>query len=1010
MTDIRDDLLSSMSNTFNANTDTVDINLNEDKTRKWKGLLNNKSASNRQRKDGGVSAVAAAEDALVTSATPVEDTKIDFKVPKTEETEDARHLITTTNLSPQSVQEQALSQEQQQLSVDNKSAASGSVDNAKADKPKRVLRRKAQITMAEGERVAAATNKKSKSTEIFDDTIGDISIKENGTDNIAVDPNTIKTPFKRRGRARKIALKVTEIPSESKIRVDQADKSYSKSASRLRRSERTQQAFGYIAPDNVESPTQQEIVTVSASIQTLEKDSKPQIESEQPPSTSTDVSKRGKKKILDVMLEDATTTKNKIGQVQTMEVPEKLSPPEKAAEMSDPEDSKDLIEILPTEVLDVVKIEDSPTETALPDTVLILATPEVAEAGHIEAAMNTPLPEIRIPKRRGRKPGYRKPSVPMEGGNINSAKVVKKSPRNSKDELPPIVISQASKNTDKVRLYALKKSLKTLLILCSQLQPGQRLSRRIKPTAKILANEELRYGFELQNNARLSLSSEHLDKEIDRSPPKDLDPNNKTVETTVVDIIVKNEKDAAAAQYATASSLQISLADEIVPRNTSPPPQCPVVVSPLRRRPPCIDPEEFLNAIKMEKINLNRSPEDNKKLNVKQMKRLSKLKEQHFKRLGLQRRHTNRSNSDSSAVESAESDDQEEFVPNKKIKVGRPSVTLRVRNNRELVREKVIPLVVKKPQRNAVSLSPTNKKNTGSESPTKSISSNITVPEPMSRCHENSLILSTKHKAQTERSTGAVGNDAPEDDRLAKEDLDDTICLCTKPSKYYTEKSTDTRYCRAVDEIESQLVGCCNETDGSGLLNLLRSSVRVSYMILCRNHKERLAAHHCCAGCGVFCTQGAFILCARNHLFHRNCATKFILNAPFNPRNPNVYECPTLVLKCPHCGSDAPERESRITMSCRTIPVFQPNQLFHRTAVKRQPAKMSIGQHRTFSGSAFPLDMAKLMPTPVADVLVRAQRTFPFSVPSKFSYRDLLCAITKNDIERFAEIIGEYCF
>lgn len=106
------------------------------------------------------------------------------------------------------------------------------------------------------------------------------------------------------------------------------------------------------------------------------------------------------------------------------------------------------------------------------------------------------------------------------------------------------------------------------MVLCSHLQPGQRLSRRIKPTAKILANEELRYGFELQNNARLSLSSENLDKEIDRSPPKELDQNNKTIDTTsnmtVVDIIIKNEKDAAAATVATATTLKISLVDDIV--------------------------------------------------------------------------------------------------------------------------------------------------------------------------------------------------------------------------------------------------------------------------------------------------------------------------------------------------------------------------------------------------------------------------------------------------------------
>lgn len=38
--------------------------------------------------------------------------------------------------------------------------------------------------------------------------------------------------------------------------------------------------------------------------------------------------------------------------------------------------------------------------------------------------------------------------------------------------------------------------------------PTQRLSRRIKPTAKILANEELRMGLESQNNARLGLQPE----------------------------------------------------------------------------------------------------------------------------------------------------------------------------------------------------------------------------------------------------------------------------------------------------------------------------------------------------------------------------------------------------------------------------------------------------------------------------------------------------------------------
>lgn len=448
MTDIRDDLLSSMSNTFNTTTDTVDITLIEDKTRKWKGLLNNKSASNRQRKDGGVSAVAAAaDDALVTSATPIEDTKIDFKVPKTEETEDAGQPITNTVLSSQSVKEQALTQEQQQLPVDNNTATSGSVDNARADKPKRVLRRKAPITITAGERVAAATNKKNKSTEMIeslDDTIGAIAIKENSTDTIAIDQEPIKTPLKRRGRARKLPLKVTDSQSESTICVDQGEKS----ASRLRRSERTQQAFGYIAPDPIETPAQQELVTIQP-LEELQEVSMPQTESEKPLSTSSDLFKRSKKKTLDANPEDATTIKKKTRQVQPIEVQEQLTPP---AAVSDPEDTKDLIELMPTEILDEVKFEESPGVTALSDAAFAPAVPEIAEVDQtpIVAAVNPPFPEVRIPKKRGRKPGYRKP-VSEDGGNSASAKVVKKSSRNSKDEVPAIVICQAPKISDQVR-------------------------------------------------------------------------------------------------------------------------------------------------------------------------------------------------------------------------------------------------------------------------------------------------------------------------------------------------------------------------------------------------------------------------------------------------------------------------------------------------------------------------------------------------------------------------------
>lgn len=536
------------------------------------------------------------------------------------------------------------------------------------------------------------------------------------------------------------------------------------------------------------------------------------------------------------------------------------------------------------------------------------------------------------------------------------------------------------------------------------------MSRRIKPTAKILANEELRYGFELQNNARLSLSSEHLDKELERSPPAREEPD----QSTVVAVILRNEKEAAALAAADTSPVLASNGKSVKQLTK----QAPLVTTNISRssppkRPPCPDPLDFLNTIKLEKINLNRSPEDNKKLNIKQKKRLIKLKEKHFNKLGLQRATVNRSNSNS-FTESSESDDIEEFVPNKKIKVGRPSVTLRVRSNRDTSQDKYLPNTPPRtPGRKSKSIDrssplvgvPPKFKPSSSPAAVKR-SAAVAVESPLQRSHENSLILSTKHKSSIVDTMARPPSCPIENYANIKQEQDITICLCNKSSKYYTQKTIDTTYCRAVDEIETQLVGCSNEVDAE-LINLLRPSVRVSYTILCESHRKRLQAHHSCAGCGIFCTQGKFILCTRNHLFHRDCASKFILNAPFNPNNPSIFECPTLVLKCPHCGADAPEEESIITMNCTRVPVFVP---FQRQSCTKT-AKISIGQHSHRSGltksKTFLLELEKIIPQSVVDVVVAAQNNFPFSRTTSYTNKDVFYAINKNDVERVAEIIGK---
>lgn len=501
-----------------------------------------------------------------------------------------------------------------------------------------------------------------------------------------------------------------------------------------------------------------------------------------------------------------------------------------------------------------------------------------------------------------------------------------------------------------------------------------------------------------------------MDNELDRSPKQKTPPAtppsatqtenvknfNENAQNGVV-VVVEKEVNRRGRQSNTPPKRQSS--------NSNDSSQAYEFVRPARQ--PCPDPQQFLQEIKLAKINLNRSPEDNKKLNLKQRKRLMKTKEKHFQKLGLQRVSKPNCQKDSSGGSNAESDDNEEFVPNKKINVGRPSVTLRVRGQKDIV---IYDKHVAKAKSNGNKI---GKKSLPEKVSNKQIDElDRYSKELISRNPEISLISSTKHKANVDANKSQQNRNTSlqhhhhqitsEVTLSIRKEVDSNICLCNKNSKYYTRR-TDETYCSAVDQIEDQKVGCGNEMEGE-LLNLMRPSQRVSYMLLCESHKKRLTSHNCCAGCGVFCTQGRFVLCAKNHFFHQDCATKYILNAPIDPQNPQ-FTCPTLVLKCPHCGIDAPERETCVTMRCGSVPIFTTSQ---RKLTK--PAKMSIGAHsyrtlKTREESSI-MEIEQMVPESVLNILARAQNRFPFSRENLYSNKDVFHAITKDDIDRMAEIIA----
>lgn len=146
------------------------------------------------------------------------------------------------------------------------------------------------------------------------------------------------------------------------------------------------------------------------------------------------------------------------------------------------------------------------------------------------------------------------------------------------------------------------------------------------------------------------------------------------------------------------------------------------------------------------------------------------------------------------------------------------------------------------------------------------------------------------------------------------------LCLCTQVSEFYSHnKTTKSLYCSAVDQIRTERVGCCNDI-GSNQLNLQRPSARVSFMVLCSSHKNRFHVHHCCPICGVFCTEGQFMLCPGNHLFHRECVLRTL------PANERARRQNGGAVQCPHCGVEVTEPEVDLYMECRNELTYYPNQ------------------------------------------------------------------------------------
>lgn len=142
-------------------------------------------------------------------------------------------------------------------------------------------------------------------------------------------------------------------------------------------------------------------------------------------------------------------------------------------------------------------------------------------------------------------------------------------------------------------------------------------------------------------------------------------------------------------------------------------------------------------------------------------------------------------------------------------------------------------------------------------------------------------------------------------------------------------------------------------------------------------------------------------MCSKNHVFHRNCATKFILNAPFDPiKNIGEFPSPTLSLKCPHCDLDVLPDDIQLKLKCSNNSVFLPKSL---KPVRMTSEQMKLNQRST--NSILRLEIEKIIPSDIFETLLNSVNDSTLA-SINFTTKDLFLSIHNNDVKKVADIIG----
>uniref|UniRef100_UPI00358FF7E5 histone-lysine N-methyltransferase EHMT2-like isoform X3 n=1 Tax=Myxine glutinosa TaxID=7769 RepID=UPI00358FF7E5 len=153
------------------------------------------------------------------------------------------------------------------------------------------------------------------------------------------------------------------------------------------------------------------------------------------------------------------------------------------------------------------------------------------------------------------------------------------------------------------------------------------------------------------------------------------------------------------------------------------------------------------------------------------------------------------------------------------------------------------------------------------------------------------------------------------------------LCSCRMEAPKNREISKlSSGKCMATESINGQLTRCILSVVKQ---ETMRPSSRVQLMVMCEEHRTKMGSHHCCPGCGFFCSSGTFLECQPeadiSHRFHARCVS-----------------CLNGQRFCPHCGDDASSAQEKNILSADTIPLSgRPSIEFSRPPQARMSGGMS---------------------------------------------------------------------